>query len=56
MGVTILHLAMRPMADRDTNAHDLAKPLGICTYTVLARSRNRPEATRRGPRHDRIDR
>ena len=30
----MLRMAMRAMADRDTNAHDLAKRLGITTTTL----------------------
>ena len=34
MDVAILRMAMRAMADRETNAHDLAKRLGITTTTL----------------------
>ena len=34
MDVAMLHMAMRAMADRDTNAQDLAQRLGITTTTL----------------------
>lgn len=34
MDVTMLRMAMRAMADRETNVHDLAKRLGITTTTL----------------------
>ena len=34
MDVTMLRMAMRAMADRDTNAQDLAQRLGITTTTL----------------------
>ena len=34
MDVAMLRMAMRAMADRETNAHDLAKRLGITTTTL----------------------
>ena len=34
MDVAMLRMAMRAMADRDTNAHDLARRLGITTTTL----------------------
>ena len=34
MNVAMLRMAMRAMASRDTNAHDLAKRLGIATTTL----------------------
>ena len=34
MDVAMLRMAMRAMASRDTNAHDLAKRLGITTMTL----------------------
>ena len=52
MDVAMLRMAMRTMADRETNAHDLAKRFGMTTMTLymyVNGEGTRPEAARRGP-------
>ena len=57
MDVATLRMAMRAMADRETNAHDLAKRLGMTTTTLYmyvngdgSVEGTGPEAARRGAR------